>query len=148
MDRQITFTLNGVKRTVTVPIDQFLLETLRGMGCKSVKRGCETSGCGLCTVWLDGSTVLSCTVLAVRAEGHAVTTLEGMQEEARALGGYLADEGGEQCGYCAPGLMMTLLAMEREYPDRVPTEAEIRHYLEGNLCRWSGYESHIRAAVR
>lgn len=148
MDRQITFTLNGVKRTVTVPAGQFLLETLRGMGCKSVKRGCETSGCGLCTVWLDGTPVLSCTVLAVRADGHAVTTLEGLQEEARALGGYLADEGGEQCGYCAPGLMMTLLAMEREYPDGVPTEAEIRHYLEGNLCRCSGYESHIRAAVR
>ena len=79
MDRQITFTLNGVKRTATVPASQFLLETLRGMGCKSVKRGCETSGCGLCTVWLDGTPVLSCTVLAVRAEGHAVTTLEGFR---------------------------------------------------------------------
>lgn len=147
MEYPITFTLNGVKRSVSVPADRYLLEQLREMGCKSVKRGCETSGCGLCTVWMDGTPVLSCTVLAVRADGHQITTLEGLQPEAKILGGYLADEGGEQCGYCAPGLMMTLLAMEREYPDRAPTEAEIRHYLEGNLCRCSGYESHIRAAV-
>ncbi len=147
MEYPITFTLNGVKRSVSVPADRYLLEQLREMGCKSVKRGCETSGCGLCTVWMDGKPVLSCTVLAVRADGHQITTLEGLQPEAKILGGYLADEGGEQCGYCAPGLMMTLLAMEREYPDRAPTEAEIRHYLEGNLCRCSGYESHIRAAV-
>lgn len=144
----LNLTLNGRAVTAEIPADMVLLDFLRSQGCYSVKRGCETSNCGLCTVWLDGTPVLSCTVLAVRADGHAVTTLEGLQEEARALGGYLADEGGEQCGYCAPGLMMTLLAMEREYPDGVPTEAEIRHYLEGNLCRCSGYESHIRAAVR
>lgn len=147
MNKTVTFTLNGKKGTRELPCDQFLLEALREMGCKSVKRGCETSACGLCTVWLDEKPVLSCTTLAVRADGHRVTTLEGLQDEARVIGGYLADEGGEQCGFCSPGLIMNILSMEKAFPGLDPTEAEIRHYLEGNLCRCSGYESHIRAVT-
>ena len=147
MNKTVTFTLNGKKVTRELPCDQFLLEALREMGCKSVKRGCETSACGLCTVWLDEKPVLSCTTLAVRADGHRVTTLEGLQDEARVIGRYLADEGGEQCGFCSPGLIMNILSMEKAFPKLDPTEAEIRHYLEGNLCRCSGYESHIRAVT-
>ena len=147
MNKTVTFTLNGKKVTRELPCDQFLLEALREMGCKSVKRGCETSACGLCTVWLDEKPVLSCTTLAVRADGHRVTTLEGLQDEARVIGGYLADEGGEQCGFCSPGLIMNILSMEKAFPGLDPTEAEIRNYLEGNLCRCSGYESHIRAVT-
>ncbi len=139
----ITVTINGTRHTGEVPPDLPLLDFLRGQGCLSVKRGCETSNCGLCTVWLDGAPVLSCGVLAVQADGRAITTLEGLQEEAAQFGAFLSDEGGEQCGFCAPGLIMTVLAMARELDD--PGEDEIRAYLAGNLCRCSGYQSQLRA---
>lgn len=139
----ITVTINGTRHTGDVPPDLPLLDFLRGQGCLSVKRGCETSNCGLCTVWLDGAPVLSCGVLAVQADGRAITTLEGLQEETAQFGAFLADEGGEQCGFCAPGLIMTVLAMARELDD--PGEDEIRAYLAGNLCRCSGYQSQLRA---
>ena len=108
-----------------------------------MKCGCETSNCGLCTVWLDEKPVLSCTVPAARVEGRRITTLEGLQEEAAEFGGFLADEGGEQCGFCSPGFIMNVLAMVRELDD--PTEEEILEYLSGNLCRCSGYMSQLRA---
>lgn len=139
----ITVTINGTRHTGDVPPDLPLLDFLRGQGCLSVKRGCETSNCGLCTVWLDGAPVLSCGVLAVQADGRAITTLEGLQEETAQFGAFLADEGGEQCGFCAPGLIMTVLTMARELDD--PGEDEIRAYLAGNLCRCSGYQSQLRA---
>ena len=116
MNKTVTFTLNGKKVSREFPCDQFLLEALREMGCKSVKRGCETSACGLCTVWVDETPVLSCTTLAVRVDGKRVTTLEGLQDEARVIGGYLADEGGEQCGFCSPGLIMNIMSMEKAFP--------------------------------
>lgn len=139
----ITVTINGTRHTGDVPPDLPLLDFLRKRGCLSVKRGCETSNCGLCTVWLDGAPVLSCGVLAVQADGRAITTLEGLQEEAAQFGAFLSDEGGEQCGFCAPGLIMTVLAMARELDD--PGEDEIRAYLAGNLCRCTGYQSQLRA---
>lgn len=139
----ITVVINGSQHTGEVPPDLPLLDFLRERGCLSVKRGCETSNCGLCTVWLDGTPVLSCGVLAVQADGRAITTLEGLQEEAAQFGAFLSDEGGEQCGFCAPGLIMTVLAMARELDD--PGEDEIRAYLAGNLCRCSGYQSQLRA---
>lgn len=120
-----------------------LLDYVRQKGCYSVKCGCETSNCGLCTVWLDEKPVLSCTVPAARVEGRRITTLEGLQEEAAEFGGFLADEGGEQCGFCSPGFIMNVLAMVRELDD--PTEEEILEYLSGNLCRCSGYMSQLRA---
>lgn len=140
---EIKLTLNGRLITASVEPDMLLLDFCRARGCKSVKRGCESSNCGLCTVWLDGKPVLSCCTLAVRANGHKVTTLEGLQDEAREFGAFLAREGGEQCGFCNPGFVMNVLAMERELTD--PTEEEILEYLSGNLCRCSGYASHMRA---
>src|SRR5699024_11217522 len=95
----ISFTLNGKKIEDAVSPDQPLLEYVREKGCKSVKRGCETSNCGLCTVLMDGKPVLSCTMLAVRADGHNIITLEGKQQEAEEIGSYLAKEGAEQCGF-------------------------------------------------
>lgn len=139
----ITVTINGTEHTGEISPDLTLLDFLRERGCLSVKRGCETSNCGLCTVWLDGTPVLSCSVLAARADGRSVTTLEGVQEEAARFGGFLADEGGEQCGFCSPGLIMTVLAMVRELDD--PGEDDIRAYLAGNLCRCTGYQSQLRA---
>lgn len=101
-------------------------------------------GCGLCTVHLDGKPVLSCSVLAAQADGHTVTTLEGLQKEAEEFGGFLADQGGEQCGFCSPGFIMSVLAMGRELGTDA-TDEEIREYLEGNLCRCTGYQSQLRA---
>ena len=92
---------------------------------------------------MDGTPVLSCSVPAPRAEGHEVTTLEGLQKQAEQFGAFLADEGAEQCGFCSPGFIMNVLAMERELKD--PTEEEIQHYLTGNLCRCSGYQGQLRA---
>ncbi len=135
--------LNGKEIEDDIQPDMPLLEFVRSKGCYSVKRGCETSNCGLCTVWMNRKPVLSCSVLAARADGTEITTLEGLQERARAFGEYLADQGGEQCGFCNPGFIMNVLAMEDELKD--PTENEIKEYLSGNLCRCSGYESQLRA---
>lgn len=139
----ITVTVNGKKYIDEIAPDLVLLDYLRQKGCYSVKRGCETSNCGLCTVHLDGKPILSCSYLAARADGHSVTTLEGLQEEAAEFGAFLADQGGEQCGFCSPGFIMNVLAMVRELND--PTEAEIQEYLSGNLCRCTGYQSQLRA---
>jgi len=139
---EITLTLNGRKIKASVEADTVLLDFLRDHGCASVKCGCETSGCGLCTVFLDEKPVLSCSVLAVRADGHSVTTLEGLQEEASAFVGFIADQGAEQCGFCNPGFVMNTIALLRENSD--PTDDEIRAYLAGNLCRCSGYEGQTR----
>ena len=99
---EINLILNGRPVTGSVPPGLPLLDFLREKGCYSVKCGCETSNCGLCTVLLDGVPVLSCSVLAVRASGHSVTTLEGLQEEAREFVSFLAAQGADQCGFCNP----------------------------------------------
>ena len=135
---EIRFRLNGKQVQAEVRPDTVLLDLVRELGCYSVKRGCETANCGLCTVWLDGKPVLSCSTLALRADGRHVTTLEGLQKEAEEFGMFLAAEGGEQCGFCSPGFIMNVLAMERELKD--PTEDEIKElFRTGNLCRCSGY---------
>ena len=143
---EIRFRLNGKQVQAEVRPDTVLLDLVRELGCYSVKRGCETANCGLCTVWLDGKPVLSCSTLALRADGRHVTTLEGLQKEAEEFGMFLAAEGGEQCGFCSPGFIMNVLAMERELKD--PTEDEIKEYLAGNLCRGSGYMSQLRAVKK
>lgn len=139
----VTITLNGKKVEALVKPDTLLIDFVRDHGCYSVKRGCETSNCGLCTVWMNKKPVLSCSVLAARADGKEIVTLEGVQERAAEFGTYLANQGGEQCGFCNPGFIMNVLAMEDELDD--PTEEEIKAYLSGNLCRCSGYESQLRA---
>ncbi len=122
---QITLTLNGIKVTEDVAADMLLIDFVRTHGCKSVKRGCETSNCGLCTVFLDEKPVLSCSVLAARASGHSITTLEGLQEEAAEFGGFIADQGAEQCGFCNPGFIMNALALFREI--RTPVRKRSRN---------------------
>ena len=138
----ITMTLNGKKISADIDADMLLIDFVRDHGCYSVKRGCETSNCSLCTVFLDEKPVLSCSVLAARADGRTVTTLEGLQEEAAEFGAFIADQGAEQCGFCNPGFIMNALALfrEKEYPN----EDEIKEYLAGNLCRCSGYEGQLR----
>lgn len=139
---KISLMLNGTKIEREIAPDLLLIDFVREEGCYSVKRGCETSGCGLCTVFLDEKPVLSCSVLAARADGHAVTTLEGLQKEAEEFGAFIADQGAEQCGFCNPGMIMNAIALFRENPD--PTEEEMKEYLAGNLCRCSGYGGQLR----
>ena len=134
---ELNFTLNGRAVSADVRPDTLLLDLVRRLGCLSVKRGCETSGCGLCTVLLDGAPVLSCSVLALRAAGRRVDTLEGLQEEARPFAEFIADQGAEQWGF-----VMNTIALLRENPD--PTDDDIRAFLAGNLCRCSGYEGQLR----
>ena len=139
----LSFWLNGEYRHEEVEPDTMLLDFLREKGCYSIKRGCETSNCGLCTVLMDGKPVLSCSILALRAEGKKIVTMEGMQKEAKDFGSFLADEGAEQCGFCNPGFIMNVFAMERELTD--PSEEEIKEYLAGNLCRCSGFVGQTRS---
>ena len=139
---EIKLKLNGRQLTRSVEPDRVLLDFLRGEGCFSVKCGCDTSNCGLCTVLMDGKPILSCSMLAVRADGHAIDTLEGLQEEAADFVGFIADQGADQCGFCNPGFVMNTIALLRENPD--PTDDEIRSFLAGNLCRCSGYDGQLR----
>ena len=141
---QIHFTLNHKKTAAEIAPDTLLIDLVRSLGCKSVKRGCETANCGLCTVFLDEKPVLSCSVLAARVDGRSVTTLEGLQDEAAEFGAFIADQGAEQCGFCNPGFIMNALALFRENP--YPSEEEVKEYLSGNLCRCGTYQR-IRAAV-
>lgn len=138
----VTITLNGKKIIEDVSADMTLYQFVREHGCYSVKCGCETANCGLCTVFLNDKPVLSCAVLAARADGQKVETLEGLQKEAEEFGRFIADQGAEQCGFCSPGMIMNAIALFRETSD--PTDEEIRRYLAGNLCRCSGYEGQLR----
>ena len=108
---ELKLVLNGKTVLEEIAPDMLLLDFVRSQGCYSVKRGCETANCGLCTVLVDGTPMLSCSTLAMRANGKTVTTMEGMQEEAAEFGAFLANEGAEQCGYCSPGFIMNVIAM-------------------------------------
>ena len=139
---EITLSLNGKKLTRMVEADTVLLDFLRKEGCYSVKRGCDSSNCGICTVFVDDRPVLSCRVLAASIDSHNITTLEGLQQEAAQFGAFIADQGAEQCGFCNPGMIMNAIALLRENSE--PTEEEIKEFLAGNLCRCSGYEGQLR----
>ena len=128
---EVKFILNGKQTAAEVGADTILLDVLRSLGCHSVKCGCETTNCGLCTVWIDGRSRLSCSVLAAAMEGHEITTLEGVKEDAEEFGRFLANEGAEQCGFCSPGFIMNVLAMVKELHN--PDIEEIKEYLSGNL---------------
>ena len=142
---KIELWLNGKKLEEEICPDLLLIDFVRAHGCSSVKRGCETSNCGLCTVFMDGKPVLSCSMLTARAAGHRIETLEGLKEEAKEFGTFIANQGAEQCGFCNPGMIMNAIALFRENPD--PTEEEIKEYLAGNLCRCSGYEGQLRGIL-
>ena len=129
---ELKLVLNGKTVLEEIAPDMLLLDFVRSQGCYSVKRGCETANCGLCTVLVDGTPMLSCSTLAMRANGKTVTTMEGMQEEAAEFGAFLANEGAEQCGYCSPGFIMNVIAMSKELEN--PGLDEIKEYLSGNLC--------------
>ena len=146
--RQITLTVNGALHTVEVEPRQLLVYLLReDLGLTGTNVGCDTSSCGACTVLVDGDAVKSCTILAVAADGSEVTTIEGIADgdEPHPVQRAFREQHALQCGYCTPGFVVAAVALLRENPD--PSEQEIRHALEGNLCRCTGYQP-IVAAVR
>ena len=136
-------TMNVKKVDIDVSYDEYLVDTLRRIGNLSVKRGCDTGCCGLCSIWIDEKPTLSCSTLSIRANKKNITTIEGLQKEASEFAQILVNEGAEQCGFCSPGFIMTVLAMKKELEN--PTEEEIIHYLTGNLCRCTGYMGQLRA---
>lgn len=142
----IKFWLNGIQRQEEVNPGMLLIDFLREKGCYSVKRGCETANCGLCTVLMDEKPILSCSMLAVRIDGKKIVTLEGLQKEAEEFGTFLANEGAEQCGFCNPGFIMNVIAMLRELEE--PDEEQIKEYLAGNLCRCSGFVSQTASILK
>ncbi len=139
---EIKLILNNKKIVDDIDADLLLIDFLRKHQCFSVKRGCDSSNCGLCTVILDNKPVLSCSVLAARAMDKTVYTLEGLQEEANEFACFIADQGAEQCGFCNPGFIVNTVALLRENED--PTDDEILAHLAGNLCRCSGYDGQLR----
>ena len=143
---QVQIKVNGKLIKDDVSCDLLLIDFLRNHGCYSVKRGCETSNCGLCTAWMDEKPVLSCSILAARANNHSIMTLEGLQKEAKVFADFMANEGAAQWGFWSPGLIMNVLAMEKELKN--PSEEEIKNYLAGNLCRCTGYMAQMRAITK
>jgi len=139
----ITIYVNGKREILECQPGDMVTEVLRKAGYMEVKKGCDMASCGACTVLIEDKPVLSCSYLAVRADGKRITTIQGVAEEAKKFAQFLTAEGADQCGFCAPGFALTVLSMKKEL--RNPSEAEIRHYLSGNLCRCSGYEGQIRA---
>jgi carbon-monoxide dehydrogenase small subunit len=144
----VTLEVNGEPREVDVEPRRLLVQLLReDLGLTGTHVGCDTSSCGACTVLLDGVSVKSCTMLAVQADGASVTTIEGMGDTAQLhpLQQAFWDKHGLQCGFCTPGMIMATADLLRRNED--PTDAEIRHAIEGNICRCTGYHN-IVAAVR
>jgi carbon-monoxide dehydrogenase small subunit len=148
MKSAVTIAVNGEPRTAEVEPRTLLVHLLREhLNLTGTHVGCDTSNCGACTVWLDGEAVKSCTLLAVQADGREVTTIEGISEngDLHPMQQAFHEHHALQCGYCTPGMVMTAIKLLEANP--APTDEEIRHGLEGNLCRCTGYEN-IVAAVR
>jgi len=143
---QIEVTINNKKTSLEIENDELLADTLRAIGLLSIRKGCDTSSCGLCTVWIDGKPTLSYSTLSFRVHGKSITTIEGVPKEAEEFARVLGAEGADQCGFCSPGFIMTVLAMKNELNN--PTEDEIKHYLTGNLCRCTGYMGQLRAVKK
>lgn len=146
--RRVTITVNGEPRTVEVEPRLLLAHLIRyGLKLTGTHTGCDTSNCGACTVLLDGRPIKSCTMLAVQADRHEVTTVEGLAgaSELHPLQEGFKDEHGLQCGFCTPGMMLTAKALLDENPD--PTEDEVRWALSGNLCRCTGYQNIVKAVL-
>jgi carbon-monoxide dehydrogenase small subunit len=142
----ITLTVNRQAHTIDCPPTTLLVEALRDhLRLTGTHVGCDTSQCGACTVEVDGKSVKACTMLAAEAEGAQVTTIEGLAErgELHPMQAAFREHHGLQCGFCTPGMIMSANDLCRRVPD--PSEQEIRHWLEGNLCRCTGYHNIVKA---
>jgi len=146
--RRMTVTVNGQARTADVEPRLLLAHLLRqAFGLTGTHTGCDTTNCGACTVLYDGTPIKSCTMLAVQADGHEVTTVEGLagSSELHPIQEGFKDEHGLQCGFCTPGMMLTAKALLERNPD--PTEDEVRWALSGNLCRCTGYQNIVKSVL-
>ena len=144
--RHVSITVNGGEHALEVEPRELLVYVLRErLGLTGTNVGCDTSSCGACTILLDGESVKSCTVLGVQVDGHEITTIEGLATNGtlHAVQQAFNDEHGLQCGYCTPGFVMATVSLLQETPH--PSEEQIRHGLEGNLCRCTGYHNIVRA---
>ncbi len=146
---QVSMTVNGKPVSAEVEGRTLLVQFLReGLGLTGTHVGCDTSQCGACVVHVDGKPVKSCTVFALDVAGAQVKTIEGMANPDGSLGVLqqaFQDHHGLQCGFCTPGMVMSSAALLAENPK--PTEAEVRHYLEGNICRCTGYHNIVKAVL-
>ncbi len=140
---KINVTVNKIEKTFDIEPHEAILEVLRRYGYLSVKRGCDTGNCGVCTILIDNTPINSCSFLAARADGLSITTVEGVKEEAEKIANCLVTEGVDQCGFCSPALVLSTIAMKSELVN--PTDDDILHYLTGNLCRCTGYVGQLRA---
>jgi aerobic carbon-monoxide dehydrogenase small subunit len=146
--RRVSITVNGEKRVAQIEPRLLLAHLLRqGLRLTGTHTGCDTTNCGACTVLFDGKPVKSCTMLAVQADGHEVTTVEGLAgaSELHPVQEGFKDEHGLQCGFCTPGMMLAAKALLEENPD--PTEDEVRWALSGNLCRCTGYQNIVKSVL-
>ena len=145
---KVTVTVNGVAYTRDVEPRMLLVDFIRdALGLTGTNIGCDTSQCGACTIHLDGMAVKSCTMLAVQADGSTITTIEGLakQGQLHAVQQAFWDQHGLQCGYCTPGMIMAAVKLVENNPGI--TEEQIRHGLEGNICRCTGYQNIVRAVA-
>jgi carbon-monoxide dehydrogenase small subunit len=146
----VELTVNGTSRAATVPARTLLVHLIRDhLGLTGTHVGCDTTQCGACTVALDGVAVKSCTVLAAQADGCEVTTIEGLGNSDGTLHPVqqaFTDEHALQCGYCTPGMVMAVRQLLEDHPS--PTEDQVRHALDGNICRCTGYQNIVAAALR
>jgi len=146
--RRVSLAVNGVRHELDLEPRELLVYVLRDrLGLTGTNVGCDTSSCGACTVLLNGESVKSCTLLGVQADGMELTTIEGLASngDLHPLQQAFHEQHGLQCGYCTPGMVMAAASLLTQNPE--PSESEIRHALEGNLCRCTGYQN-IVAAVR
>jgi len=139
----VKFYLNDTLVSYDVRPDEYLSETLRSHGIKSVKVGCNESTCGSCTLLLEGKPVMSCSVLTASIENKHVTTVEGIQEEAAKIAYHFAEEGADQCGFCNVGYALVVYSLKKTIKN--PTDEQILDYIVGNLCRCSGLQSQLNA---
>ena len=139
----VTFYLNNVQVSYSVKPGEYLADTLRNHGLKSIKIGCDESSCGSCTLLVDDKPMMSCSLLTASVEGKHITTIEGIQEEAAKISKHFSDEGADQCGFCNVGYALVIYSLKREYKN--PTDEEIKDYIVGNLCRCSGLQSQLNA---
>jgi aerobic-type carbon monoxide dehydrogenase small subunit (CoxS/CutS family) len=144
----VTLRINGTSHGVSLEPRVSLLDALREhLGLTGSKKGCDQGTCGACTVWIDGRRVLACLTLAVAAEGHDIVTIEGLADggELHPMQEAFWNKHGLQCGYCTPGMIMAATDLLKRNPD--PSEEEVRHGLEGNLCRCTGYHNIVQAVL-
>jgi aerobic carbon-monoxide dehydrogenase small subunit len=145
--REIGLRLNGVDRKLEVEDQTLLIELVRGLGLVGTKLSCDTQVCGACTVLLDGRPVSSCTTLAIEADGKPVETIEGIADGTKLhpLQEAFIDRFAFQCGYCTPGMIVSAKALLEARPD--PDAAQVRHWMEGNICRCTGYQTIVDAVL-